>query len=473
MSAVACVPAARPAPAVPRLASLNEGKPPSARVEHVATEPFGEGGDLWVRHYRLGNGLDLIYLRDEAAPVFSYHTWLRVGSRDEREGKTGLAHLFEHLMFNETDSLARGQFDRILEAAGAQSNAGTWVDWTFYYEDLPASEIDLVVRLEADRLGHLVLREPQVTSEREVVANERRFRVDDDVSGEMNEMMWATSFTVHPYHWPTIGWMRDIEAFTPQDCEDFYRRFYAPNRVTLVVVGDVDERRLLRLVQSHYGAMARQPEETTRATPEPPQLLERRQEIRRPVSSDKLQIGWRGPALTDRDHAPLSVLSEILFGGRSSRLFRRLVVEGEIAREARGWVSTFRDPGLYEVSVDLREGRTAEEALAIVDEEAARIRRQAPSGSELEKARNRIELGLLQSLQTTGGKAEQLGFWQVTAGDFRGVFRRLEETRAVTADDVRRVARRYLRRRARTIVIARPAPAAEPAAEAAAGEDAS
>ena len=161
--------------------------------------------------------------------MLSYYTWFKVGSRHDRPGKTGLAHLFEHLMFNETSHLPAGAFDRTLEAAGGETNAATWVDWTCYHVTLPSSELGLVVKLEADRMANLVLRDPQVASEKEVVANERRFRVEDDVEGEVSEKLYAMAFHRHPYRQPTVGWMDDIHGFTTEDCRKFYRRYYAPN----------------------------------------------------------------------------------------------------------------------------------------------------------------------------------------------------------------------------------------------------
>src|ERR1700722_5751271 len=226
----------------------------NAKWSFEGAHAFGEAqGAAPVLRYRLGNGLTLLFLEDASAPVVSYFTWYCVGSRHERPGKTGLAHLFEHLMFNETATLKAGEFDRMLEENGAESNAATWVDWTYYYESLPADRFALAVKLESERMSRLVLRDPQVASEKEVVANERRFRVDDDVEGAASELLYKTAFTKHPYHWPTIGWMPDILGFTPEDCERFYRTYYAPNNAFLVVVGDVRELDVLREVRDAYG----------------------------------------------------------------------------------------------------------------------------------------------------------------------------------------------------------------------------
>ena len=235
------------------LGQLNANQPPGARLEHEGSIPLGPA--MLVQRYRLGNGLTLLTSIDASAPVVSYHTWFAVGSRHEKLGKTGLAHLFEHLMFNETENHPAGSFDRTLEEAGAESNAATWVDWTFYHESIPKDRVGLVIELEAERMAKLVLREPQVTSEKEVVANERRYRVDDDVEGAVSELLYKTAYTAHAYSWPTIGWMADIEGFTTEDCALFYRTYYAPNNATVVVVGDFKEKDLLAKIQKAYGRL--------------------------------------------------------------------------------------------------------------------------------------------------------------------------------------------------------------------------
>jgi len=426
----------------------------TARLQFV--EEIALGGRMRLDRYRLGNGLGVLILVDRSAPVLSYQTWFKVGSRNEHEGKTGLAHLFEHLMFNETKHLHAGEFDRLLESAGGETNAATWVDWTMYYENLPASELPLVVRLEADRMVNLVLRDPQVTSEKEVVANERRYRVDDDVEGAVNERLYATAFRAHPYHWPTIGWMRDIQGFTTTDCRAFYRTYYAPNNATVVLVGDVDVEQALRLVQTHYGRLrpARLPRE--RPTTEPAQRAERRLEMRQPTPTEKLQLGFRAPPFGDYDHAVLTVANEILFGGRSSRLYRKLVSEGEIAADARASLAPFRDPGLYEVWVSLREGHTARQALTIVTQEFERLASRAVGSAELDKAKNRLELSFLQGLETAGGKAEQIGFYETVLGDPARIFGRLAEYRRVTPAEIQRVVRRVLDVRRRTTIVVLP-----------------
>ena len=420
-----------------------------ARWTYEGSHPFADGD---VQRYRLGNGLKLLLLVDKSAPVVSYFTWYAVGSRHEKPGKTGLAHLFEHLMFNETEGLKAGEFDRKLEENGAESNAATWVDWTYYYESLPTDRFSLAVKLESERMARLVLREPQVTSEKEVVANERRYRVDDDVEGTASELLYKTAFAKHPYHWPTIGWMDDIQNFTPEDCESFYKTYYAPNNALIVVVGDVREIDVLQKLRDAYGAMPAADVPAEDSHPEPPQLEQKNLELKKPTATEKIMIGYHGPALGDADHATLTLLNEILFGGRASRAHRSLVFDKEIASETRGWVSTFKDPGLYELYATAREKHTTAELLAALDVELARVRDTVVSEDELARAKARLELSALQALDSTSGKAEQIGFYETVLGDPTGAMRRLEAYRRVTANDLRKVARRYLVDASRTVI---------------------
>ena len=422
---------------------------PREVLKFEGSSPFG--GET-LHRYRLGNGLTVLLLVDKQAPVVSYFTWFRVGSRHEKVGKTGLAHFFEHLMFNETEKLSAGEFDRKLEENGAESNAGTWVDWTYYYESLPADRVGLAIELESERMHRLVLREPQVASEKEVVANERRYRVDDDVEGTAGELLYKTAFTKHPYHWPTIGWMSDIEAYAPADCEAFYRTFYAPNNATVVLVGDMKEDAVLAKIQKAYGIIDSSVIPPEDADPEPPQTEERALTIHKPTASEKLLVGYKGPSLGDVDHVALTVLNEILFGGRAARLYRSMVVEKEIASDIRGSVSPLEQPGLYEVFVTTREGHSLPEIESVLDVEFEKVRREVVSPDELSRAKARLELSLLQSLETTSGKAEQIGFYETVLGDPTAAFRRLEAYRRCSESDLRRVARRYLVNSARTVI---------------------
>jgi zinc protease len=432
------------------LAELNKDRFPTAVVRHDATIAFGP--EMQVQRFVLGNGFRVLILEDHAAPVVCLQVWFGVGSRHEKVGKTGISHLFEHLMFGETDQRAHGAFDKLLEEAGAETNAATFLDWTYYHANLPKDALALAVRLEAERMTGLVLRDPQVTSEKEVVSNERRQYVDDDVDGAVSELLYKEAFKEHAYRWPTIGWMEDIQGFTTEDCTAFYKTYYAPNNAAMVVVGDVQTREVLSLVQEHYGKVEPSVIPIEDVRPEPPQTEERRQRVSKPTPTQKVAIGYKSPALGDFDYAPLTLLNELLFGGRSSRVHRALVQEQEIATEVRGSVGAFHDPSLYDVYLVARGEHTTEELLAGLDAIFDEVRREAPGEAELDKAKARIELSMLQGLETVAGKAGQIGFYETVLGSPDALFEKLDEYRRVTRGDLLRVARRYLVPSGRTVI---------------------
>jgi zinc protease len=435
---------------------VNDGAPEHGAVTHERTVQFGQA--LSVECFRLKNGLRLLLCEDHSAPVVAYHTWYRVGSRHERMGKTGLAHLFEHLMFNETEHLKPGVLDRKLEEAGAESNASTWLDWTHYNIALPREKLPVAVAIESERMQNLVLRDPQVASEKEVVANERRYRVDDDVEGSVSELLWATAFTTHAYRWPTIGWMEDIQNFDTEDCRVFYDTFYAPNNATLVVVGDVTERRVLELVSKAYGTIEPSLLPVEDVRPELPQIEERRKNVQKPTATEKLVVGYHAPAFGDFDHPALSLLSEVLFGGRASRVYRRLVHDEEAAVDVHAFVGPFRDPGLFEIFASAREGHSASGLLRILDEEVAKVIDQPVSSEELDRAKARLELSLLGGLETVDGKASTIGFYDTVLGKPAGAFERLDATLELGSGDLLRAARKYLRNDSRSVIFVEPQP---------------
>jgi zinc protease len=304
-------------------------------------------------------------------------------------------------------------------------------------------------------MSKLVLREPQVTSEKEVVANERRFRVDDDVEGSVSELLWATAFQRHSYRWPTIGWMKDIEGFTTEDCAEFYKTFYAPNNATVIVVGDYTEASLLEKLAAAYGVLAPSVLPVEDFNAEPPQTAERRLEVKKPTPTEKVTVGYHSPALGDFDHQALSLLVDVLFGGRASRVHQSLVRKLEIAADVRASVGPFRDAGLFEVFASAREGHTAEELLAAIDAELERVQKEPVTNEEIERARARTELGLLGSLETAEGKASTLGFYETVLGRPAAAFERLEALRRLGTSDLLRAARRFLSPSTRSVILVR------------------
>jgi zinc protease len=414
------------------------------------------GHGVTARRFRLGNGLGLITAVDRRAPIVALQTWYRVGSRHERPGATGMAHLFEHLMFGPTRTLPPGEFDRLVEGTGGESNAATWVDWTYYRLSLPARDLPLGIRLESGRMQNLVLEPTPVEAERDVVTNERRERVEDDVDGWLDEQLMAHAFTEHPYRWPTIGWMEDIRALSLPEIRAFYRTWYAPNNATLVCVGEFDEPAVLDLVARSYGDIPPATLPAATLVREPEQTRERIVRAPKPIATDRLLIGYKAPGQDDPDWATLEIVATLLAGCPSARLYRRLVIEGEAASSVDAQLTPFRDPSLLRLAVTASRGHSADEIVAAIDRELARMAEQPPRHAEVEKAKAIAETDFWTSLVDVDGKAEAIGHYETALGDFRKVNTIAARLAAVTTDDVARCVRGYLRSERRTVVIAEP-----------------
>ena len=446
--------AATPAPGAP--GTSGGEPPPGGGPVEVARASLGP---LTASKWRLGNGLEVILLPDPSATAVSYTTWFRVGSRSENEaaGETGLAHLFEHLMFTESKGGLEGAFDHAMEEVGASANAMTYYDFTAYVDDLPPDELGLAVRLESARMSGLELGKKQVETERDVVVEERLASVEDSVDGLLDELMYKQAFRVHPYRWPVIGRMKDIKAVTPDKAIAFYRRFYAPNNAVLVIAGKIEEAAALDAVARGYGGLSPSktlPPDEVRPERAPAAAVET--SLVRPVPADRLVIGFPAPGLGDADRAAYEIANELLAGGPSARLTKTLVVDKEWASSVHGDIAPTRDPGLYALWIQMTRGHTAAQAEAVVAAAVAELAQKPVPAPELARAAARLETAFWRRLASSHGRAEALGEFEIATGDFRRLFGRGGEYARVTPDDVRRVAAQYLATGARSVVVARP-----------------
>lgn len=431
-----------PHPHVGLLDRLNTGAAPTATLRWLdAHEVGGSGEAVRVDRFALGNGLEVIVWPSRGAPVASWHTWFRVGSRHDPRGRTGLAHLFEHMMFKATRTRPEGEFDRIMEGLGAQTNASTWVDWTNYHAKILAEDVPMVAALESDRMSELALSLDMLKREREVVKNERVMRVDDEPEGQLFEQLYAALFPDHPYGEPTIGWMADIDAITLDDCDYFYRTWYSASNAVIVVCGDVEVDALMTLVQARYGHLpqvevphpevpALGPSTAAEAAAVPHIRCEA------PVQGARLVWAWRGPGSIAGAHAALQVASEILAGSDASRLVMRLVEDLELATDVSCSVTPWRHASAFELIVTLRPEADAARVETEVEAEIARLRQDGPTADEVERARNGLETDFWRGLADVNGRANQLGHAHVTAGDYRDLWREADRLMAVSQADV-------------------------------------
>ena len=420
---------------------------------------------LKVERHVLDNGLVVLLQEDHSVPTVTFWQWYKVGSRNEAPGITGISHFFEHMMFNGSKNVPPKEYDRIIESAGGFSNAFTDRDMTAYYEDISTDGLDVLLRLDSDRMASLSLLPELLKSEIEVVKEERRLRTDNDVEGLLDEQLWAAAFNASPYRWPVVGWMGDLNRITRDDCVAYFRTYYAPNNCILVVAGDFEPAQALARIREKFGPIPRQAPPAPPVNSEPEQKGERRVAVHHPAENESFSIGYKAPDAKHADAPVLDVLAKILSSGESSRLHRALVYEQQIALAAQGSFQNRIDPGLFEVFVEMRPGKKASEGLTAVDQVLAKLAAEGPDERELTKARNLLEADFVKGLKTNNGVGLQLGYYEHIYGDYREMFKVLDRYRAVKAEDCRRVAKQTFDARRRTI--ATLVPEQENAAEAA------
>lgn len=415
-----------------------------------------------VRAVTLANGLKVIVWPVHGIPNVALYNWVRVGSRNEAPGITGLAHFFEHMMFNGTTRRQPGELDRLMEAQGGSNNAFTSDDVTVYQDWFPSRALELVLDLESDRVGHLAFLPQVIESERGVVYSERRLRVEDNNQGLLGEQVQAMAFMAHPYQFPTIGWPSDIQSWDMSDLQSFYRTYYAPNNLTLVLAGDVLPEQVFALARKYFEPLPRQAPPAPIRTREPEQLGERRVLVHRKAQTPLLQYAYKAPAASDPRGPAVNLLLSILVDGDASRLHRRLVEEENVAIEVSGhWQEGF-DPGLLWLYLTLPEGTDPESAEGVLDAELVRLVRYGVTEAELKRAKSMTEVGFWKRLATIDGKAQLLGEYEIFHGDWAKLFEAPARYASVTAGEVNALAGEILDRRRRTVGVLCPEPEEEP-----------
>lgn len=392
----------------------------------------------------LKNGLRVITHEDHSAPVINLQVWYHVGSKDERPGRTGFAHLFEHLMFKGSKNVGPEEHTELIKSIGGVDNAYTTEDVTVYWQTFPSNYLEMVLWLEADRMASLAITEENFRSEREVVKEERRLRVENPPYGRVLEVLYANAFEVHPYRHIVIGSMDDLNAATVEDVREFFQTYYVPNNATLVIVGDFDTRQALAWVEKYFGSIPRGKRPIPRVTvKEPPKTREKRLTERMNVPLPALLAGYYIPEDGHPDSYPLKIVSRILSAGQSSRLYRKLVYELRLAAAAFGAGNFTEHPNLFFAGAILNPGHTPEAAEKAIVEELERLKRELVPARELEKAKNQMIAEILFARQSNQGKADALGRAAVLGKDPARVNTEVERILAVTPEEIRRVAERY------------------------------
>jgi len=411
--------------------------------------------------YRLANGLEVILAPDKRLPVVAINLWYHVGAANEEPGRTGFAHLFEHMMFTGTKHVPRGLDDRLLETAGVLDlNASTSFDRTNYYDTLPANQLELGLWIHADRMGYLLdtLDQKALANQQDVVRNERRETTENRPYGIVDEALYTALFPPgHPYRPHIIGSHADIQSARLPDVREFFKRYYRPNNATLVIAGDFDPPAAQRLVQKYFGSLARGPDVPKPAVVTPPLDGERRLTVTDRIELPRVDLAWLTPRAFAPGDAELDVAATILAGGKSSRLYKKLVYELELAQNVDASQDSYAFVSVFDIQALARPGHTPAELEAAIDEEVARLARDGPTQAEVDRARSTYEHGLFRGLQKVGGeggRANRLNYYNQYTGDPGYLASDLARYRRITPDDVRRAVATYLRKDARVVVYA-------------------
>ena len=398
--------------------------------------------------YTLPNGLEVILHEDHSTPIVSVNTWYKVGSGDEKAGRTGFAHLFEHIMFMGSQNVAVGEFDKQLEAAGADNNGSTTEDRTNYYENLPSNALPLALWLDADRMGFLLptMDQAKLDLQREVVKNERRERVDNVPYGRGDEMILAALYPKgHPYSWSVIGSMEDLGAASLDDVKNFFRTYYAPNNATLTIAGDFNPAEARRLVALYFSGIPRGPAMPARPNVAPVTLAK----DTFLVLEDRVQLprafyDWPTVKIYDKDDAALDVLAAVLASGKNSRLYKRLVFDMQIAQQVFASQQSSKLAGRFEIDVTPKPGQSPAAIDKIVQEELQKVMNEPITDRELERVKNSYRASFLNRLSGVLGKSEILNSYNYMAGNPDYVQQDAARYEKVTRADVQRVAKQYL-----------------------------
>jgi zinc protease len=431
----------------------------------AAQQPLGIG-EIPTERYTLDNGLEVILVPDRSVPVVAVDVWYHVGAANEREGRTGFAHLFEHMMFQGSDNVAKGEHMQLVERAGGSMNGTTGSDRTNYFETLPSNRLNLGLWLEADRMRSLAVTAENLDNQREVVKEERRLRIDNapygaSIRAAMSEVPYNAE-TCYAYSHEAIGSMADLDAAALADVRDFFATYYAPGNATLVVVGDFESPEARAMIQEYFDDIP--------AGPDLPPVECEQPFVHLPVSETfddananlpALFTAYGLPAAGDPDVYPLRLLAAMLAGGESSRLHERLVRTERAALQVFSFPDFRRGPGIFLVGAISNQGVDAARLEALIDEEMARVAAEGVTAEELEKAKNQYRSQVIRQMQTALGKAEAIQQASFLYGEPGAVTTDLDRTVAVTLDDIRRAASRYLVPENRATVITRPAPAAQ------------
>jgi zinc protease len=413
---------------------------------------------LQYETFKLANGLTVILSEDHSTPIVHVQLTYHVGSKNEKPGRTGFAHLFEHMMFKGSKNVEPEAHTSLIASVGGQSNAYTTDDETVFWETAPAQFLPLMLWLEADRMASLRIDQSTFANEREVVKEERRMRVDNQPYGRLNEIIYDQAFTVHPYKHPTIGSMQDLEAASIEDVRDFYNTFYVPANCTVTIVGDVDPAQARQLIDENLGRVPKSDRPVPRDIPkEPPQTKERRVTLETPWPLPAVVVAHHITYDGNPDSYPLHIASKVLSDGQSSRIYQALVYEKQLAVAAFGGANLIEDPNLFYAVAIVQPGKSPQEAIDALIAELDRLKSEPISERDLQRTKNQFARDYILGRESNQQKALQLSHAAVIHGDITTADGEFEIFQGIKASDVQRVARTYFTPENRLVLTLMPA----------------
>ena len=406
---------------------------------------------------RLSNGLRVIIAEDHYAPVFAVAVSYGVGSKDERVGRTGFAHLFEHMMFKGSENVGAGEHFFLIFNYGGNMNGTTNTDRTLYYEVLPKNQLDLGLFLEADRMRSLAITKDNLDNQRQAVQEERRQGLDNQPYGKSGERFNEMAFDNFAYKHSVIGSMDDLNAASVQDVQDFFRTYYAPNNAVIALVGDLNTKETLAKMEKYFGSIPRQPNPRHVDLAEPEMKAERREKMDDKLARlTRLQIGYKIPSATSADSPPLSALGNIFGGGDSSRLYQRLVKDLEVCSAVGAGGGARMGPGLFQITCTLRPGKTPEQAEAVIAEEIAKLHAAPVTDKELKRVHTNARRAAVAMRESALSRAISLADSASMYDDPNRINTNTDKLAAVTPADIQRVAKAYLRSDNRVVMTTFP-----------------
>ncbi len=417
-----------------------------------------------THEFLLNNGLKLIVREDHRAPTVAHMVWYRAGSMDETNGRTGVAHVLEHMMFKGTHKVKSGEFSRLVAAIGGRENAFTSRDYTAYFQQVEKSKLEEVIKLEADRMSNLNFDDAEFLKEIQVVMEERRLRTEDNPSSLLNEALMATAFMTSPYRHPVIGWMNDLQNMTANDARDWYRSWYKPNNATVVIAGDVDARKVLATVEKYYGAIASQDLPVRKPQLEPQQKGVKEVQVKAPADGAQFAMAWKVPRilpgkLDDPEPYALELLTAVLDGYDNARLNRLLVKQEKVVNDVGvGYDMISRGPELFLISANMAKGKTVAQAQNSIRKALDELKQKGVLEEELKRIKVRILSEQIYKRDSIFGQAMEIGGTEMAGFSWKDIDYMLEKMQTITPEQVQAVAKKYLVDESLTIAVLDPQP---------------